>query len=86
MMKTNICLFLVALFALSCGTASVSKPVFRPVKERSLTKLPRPVGEPPVPAYPKKAIEESTNSTVVDPTLSGILFLQFKVSMDQILP
>ena len=35
---------------------------------------------------PKKAVEEATNSTVVDPTLSGILFLQFKVSMDQLLP
>ncbi len=35
---------------------------------------------------PKKAIEETTNADVVDPTLSGILFLQFKVSLDQILP
>ncbi len=35
---------------------------------------------------PKKAIEETTNSEIVDPTLSGILFLQFKVSMDQLLP
>ena len=35
---------------------------------------------------PKKAVEEATNSTAVDPTLSGILFLQFKVSMDQLLP
>ena len=35
---------------------------------------------------PKKAVEEATNSTMVDPTLSGILFLQFKVSMDQLLP
>ena len=35
---------------------------------------------------PRKAVEESTNSTMVDPTLSGILFLQFKVSMDQLLP
>ena len=35
---------------------------------------------------PKRAVEETTNSTMVDPTLSGILFLQFKVSMDQILP
>jgi len=35
---------------------------------------------------PKKAIEEVTNANVVDPTLSGILFLQFKVSMDQLLP
>jgi hypothetical protein len=35
---------------------------------------------------PKKAIEETTNSVVMDPTLSGILFLQFKVSLDQLLP
>jgi hypothetical protein len=35
---------------------------------------------------PKKAVEESTNTTMMDPTLSGILFLQFKVSMDQLLP
>ena len=35
---------------------------------------------------PRKAVEETTNSFVVDPTLSGILFLQFKVSMSQILP
>jgi hypothetical protein len=35
---------------------------------------------------PKKAIEETTNSQVQDPTLSGILFLQFKVSLDQLVP
>jgi hypothetical protein len=35
---------------------------------------------------PKRAIEEVTNANAVDPTLSGILFLQFKVSMDQLLP
>ena len=35
---------------------------------------------------PKKAIEETTNSEVLDPTLSGILFLQFKVSLDQLVP
>ena len=35
---------------------------------------------------PKKAVEETTNSMMVDPTLSGILFLQFKVRMDQLLP
>ena len=35
---------------------------------------------------PKKAVEEATNSGMVDPTLSGILFLQFTVSMDQLLP
>ena len=35
---------------------------------------------------PKKAVEEATSSMMDDPTLSGILFLQFKVSMDQLLP
>ncbi len=35
---------------------------------------------------PRKAVEETTNSNMVDPTLSGILFLQVKVSMDQLLP
>ena len=35
---------------------------------------------------PKKAVEQTTNSGMVDPTLSGILFLQVKVSMDQLLP
>ena len=35
---------------------------------------------------PKKAVEATTDSTMVDPTLSGILFLQFKVRMDQLLP
>lgn len=35
---------------------------------------------------PKWAIEQSTNSTFVDPTLSGILFLQVKFSVDQFLP
>jgi hypothetical protein len=35
---------------------------------------------------PKQAIEQTTNSFVDDPTLSGILFLQFKVSMEQLLP
>ena len=35
---------------------------------------------------PKKAVEMTTNSDMVDPTLSGILFLQVKVSMDQLLP
>ena len=35
---------------------------------------------------PKKAVEATTDSIMVDPTLSGILFLQFKVSMDQLLP
>ncbi|MEO1247812.1 MAG: hypothetical protein AAFX56_19200 [Pseudomonadota bacterium] len=35
---------------------------------------------------PKWAIEKSTDSTFVDPTLSGILFIQIKVSVDQLLP
>jgi hypothetical protein len=35
---------------------------------------------------PRKAIEELTNSRVVDPTIDGILFLQFKVRLDQLLP
>ena len=35
---------------------------------------------------PKKAVEMTTNSDMVDPTLSGILCLQVKVSMDQLLP
>jgi len=35
---------------------------------------------------PRKAVEEMTDSFVVDPTLDGILFLQFKVNMDQLLP
>lgn len=35
---------------------------------------------------PKTAVEEVTNSMVLDPTLSGILFLQVKFSMKQLLP
>lgn len=35
---------------------------------------------------PKKAIEDMVNADIVDPTLTGILFLQVKVSMDQLLP
>lgn len=35
---------------------------------------------------PKQAIESATDSHVVDPTLSGVLFMQFKISMDQLLP
>jgi hypothetical protein len=35
---------------------------------------------------PRQAVEATTDSTVVDPTLSGILFLQFKVSLDQLTP
>jgi hypothetical protein len=35
---------------------------------------------------PRKAVETTTGSTIVDPTISGILFVQFKISLDQILP
>ena len=35
---------------------------------------------------PRKAVEKATNAHVVDPTLSGILFLQFKVSLEQLMP
>jgi len=35
---------------------------------------------------PKKAVEDIVNAGIVDPTLSGILFLQVKVSVDQLLP
>ena len=35
---------------------------------------------------PRKAVEATTSSTMVDPTISGILFVQFKVSLDQLLP
>lgn len=35
---------------------------------------------------PRNAVEKVTNSQVVDPTIDGILFLQFKVSLDQLLP
>lgn len=35
---------------------------------------------------PKKAIEKTTGSTMVDPTLSGILFLQFKLNLDLLRP
>src|SRR5210317_2540079 len=35
---------------------------------------------------PRKAVEQTTNASIVDPTVTGILFLQFKVSMDQLLP
>ena len=35
---------------------------------------------------PRKAVEETTNSQVLDPTISGIFFMQFKVSMSQLLP
>ena len=35
---------------------------------------------------PRQAVEITTQSNVVDPTISGILFVQFKVSLDQLLP
>ena len=35
---------------------------------------------------PRKAVEATTRSTIVDPTISGILFIQFKVSMDLFMP
>jgi hypothetical protein len=35
---------------------------------------------------PKFAVEKTTNSELVDPNISGILFLQFKVSMELFKP
>jgi len=35
---------------------------------------------------PRQAVEVTTQSEIVDPTISGILFVQFKVSLDQLLP
>ena len=35
---------------------------------------------------PRKAVEKTTNANIVDPTVTGILFLQLKVSMNQLLP
>lgn len=35
---------------------------------------------------PRQAVQETTSSHVVDPTISGIVFMQFKVNMSQILP
>ena len=35
---------------------------------------------------PRQALESALDAQVVDPTLSGLLFLQFKVSLDQLLP
>ena len=35
---------------------------------------------------PRQAVEEATNSRSIDPTLSGILFLQFKVNLEQLMP
>ena len=35
---------------------------------------------------PRQAVEMTTKSEFVDPTISGILFVQFKVNLDQFLP
>jgi hypothetical protein len=35
---------------------------------------------------PRRALEETMDVQMVDPTLSGLLFLQIKVSLDQLLP
>jgi hypothetical protein len=35
---------------------------------------------------PKAAVEKTTHSKFIDPGISGILFLQFKVSMDLFMP
>jgi hypothetical protein len=35
---------------------------------------------------PRQAVETTTRANIVDPTISGILFVQFKVSLDQLLP
>ncbi len=35
---------------------------------------------------PRQAVEVTTQSNIVDPTISGILFVQFKVSLEQLLP
>ena len=35
---------------------------------------------------PRRAVEMTTNASVVDPTVSGILFIQFKVSLDLFMP
>jgi hypothetical protein len=35
---------------------------------------------------PRKAVEETVNAGIIDPTITGILFLQFKVSLDQLTP
>ena len=35
---------------------------------------------------PRSAVELTSNANVVDPGISGVLFLQFKVRMDQLLP
>ena len=35
---------------------------------------------------PRKAVEATTNSSVVDPTISGILFVQLTIGLDRLLP
>lgn len=35
---------------------------------------------------PRKAVQAMANVTVLDPTVSGILFVQFKFSIDKLLP
>ena len=35
---------------------------------------------------PRKAVQEFVNAEFIDPSISGIVFLQFKISMDQLLP
>ena len=35
---------------------------------------------------PRKAVQEMVNADFVDPTISGILFVQFKISLSQLLP
>lgn len=35
---------------------------------------------------PRQAVEATTQSEIVDPTISGVLFVQFKISLDQLLP
>ena len=35
---------------------------------------------------PKKVVEEVMNTNIKDPSLSGVLFLQFKVNIDRLLP
>lgn len=35
---------------------------------------------------PRQAVQATTSSEIVDPTISGIVFVQFKISLDQLLP
>ncbi len=35
---------------------------------------------------PRQAVESTTNAKLDDPTISGIVFVQFKISLDQLLP